>query len=92
MECVHVGKLTEELAVLAEMYPRNSRLLGLNYNQGEKIFLRLRESTDEMDFLPREAIVATFVFTTIIHACAQANMAQQHVARTSVGLFLLQQT
>ena len=50
-----------ELPVLAEMCPRNSRLLGLNYNSGQKICLRLRESSDESSFLPVESVLGTFV-------------------------------
>lgn len=47
--------------VLAEMYPRNAQLLGLSYNRGEKICLRLRDSTDESAFLTRDAILTTYV-------------------------------
>lgn len=59
--------------VLAEMYPRNAQLLGLNYNRGEKICLRLRESTDESAFLTRDAILMTYVrfaHTSMLHELA----------------------
>ena len=59
--------------VLAEMYPRNAQLLGLNYNRGEKICLRLRESSDESAFLTRDAILATYVcfsHTSMLHELA----------------------
>ena len=59
--------------VLAEMYPRNAQLLGLNYNRGEKICLRLRESSDESAFLTRDAILTTYVcfsHTSMLHELA----------------------
>ena len=59
--------------VLAEMYPRNAQLLGLNYNRGEKICLRLRESSNESAFLTRDAILTTYVcfsHTSMLHELA----------------------
>lgn len=55
------GPLTTELPVLAEMYPKNASLLGLNYNQGQKICLRLRQSGRESSFLARDEVVSTYV-------------------------------
>lgn len=57
------------LGVLAEMYPRNASLLGLNYNRGEKICLRLRESSDDRVFLARDDIIATYVRITYAGCC-----------------------
>ncbi|AGO13191.1 AaceriAFR042Cp [[Ashbya] aceris (nom. inval.)] len=46
---------------LAEFYPQERRLLGLNVNQGAKILLRLREPTDEQQFLSRESVLAVML-------------------------------
>ncbi|AAS53413.2 AFR042Cp [Eremothecium gossypii ATCC 10895] len=46
---------------LAEFYPRERRLLGLNVNQGARILLRLREPGDEQQFLSRETILAVML-------------------------------
>ncbi|QLL32748.1 hypothetical protein HG536_0D02700 [Torulaspora globosa] len=44
---------------LVEFYPRDRRLLGMNVNRGMKIMLRLRNPSDEFQFLPRESIMGT---------------------------------
>lgn len=44
---------------LVEFYPRDRRLLGMNVNRGMKIMLRLRNASDEFQFLPRESIMGT---------------------------------
>lgn len=44
---------------LVEFYPRDKRLLGMNVNRGMKIMLRLRNASDEFQFLPRESIMGT---------------------------------
>lgn len=57
----YVGDTYTGLPILAEIYPRKSNLLGLNYNQGQKICLRLRDSADPTVFLSREEILRTYV-------------------------------
>ncbi|KAG7292587.1 hypothetical protein NEMBOFW57_002622 [Staphylotrichum longicolle] len=46
---------------LAEMYPDQGNLLGLNINKGEQILLRLRESSDRKQFLPFGKIADTML-------------------------------
>lgn len=46
---------------LVEFYPRDKRLLGMNVNRGMKVMLRLRNPTDEYQFLPRESILGTML-------------------------------
>lgn len=46
---------------LVEFFPRDRRLLGMNVNRGMKIMLRLRNPTDEFQFLPRESIMGTML-------------------------------
>lgn len=57
------------VGVLAEFYPRERNLLGLNINRGEKICLRLRYPGDDTQFLPLENIVDTMLheLAHIIH-------------------------
>lgn len=45
------------VGTLAEFYPEQHNLLGLNVNGGEKIFLRLRRHFDEGTFLDEEEVV-----------------------------------
>ncbi|MCJ1361357.1 hypothetical protein MMC16_000455 [Acarospora aff. strigata] len=47
--------------ILAEFYPDEKNLLGLNHNHGEKICLRLRYPYDERQFLPTEEVVDTML-------------------------------
>ncbi|KAJ5683522.1 hypothetical protein N7462_006687 [Penicillium macrosclerotiorum] len=49
------------VGVLCEFYPRESNLLGLNYNSGQKICLRLRYASDSTQFLPIEQVVDTML-------------------------------
>ncbi|KAI9037220.1 WLM domain-containing protein [Aspergillus affinis] len=42
-----------KLGTLYEVYPDDANLLGLNYNQGEGIFIRLRSAIDEYLSMPR---------------------------------------
>ena len=61
------GLITKRVTLL------NAQLLGLNYNRGEKICLRLRESSDESAFLTRDAILTTYVcfsHTSMLHELA----------------------
>lgn len=44
-----------ELGTLYEVYPDDTNLLGLDYNQGERIFIRLRSAIDE--YLPLPQII-----------------------------------
>ncbi|KAK4934729.1 hypothetical protein LTR10_024078 [Elasticomyces elasticus] len=57
------------VGVLAEFYPHERNLLGLNINRGEKICLRLRYPGDDTQFLPFENIVDTMLheLAHIIH-------------------------
>lgn len=47
--------------VLAEFWPDEKNILGLNHNHGEKICLRLRYPYDERQFLPMEDVVDTML-------------------------------
>ncbi|GKZ66868.1 hypothetical protein AnigIFM50267_000956 [Aspergillus niger] len=44
-----------KLGTLYEVYPDDTNLLGLNYNQGERIFIRLRSAINE--YLPLPEII-----------------------------------
>ncbi|KAM0459842.1 hypothetical protein ACHAPV_000092 [Trichoderma viride] len=46
---------------LAEFYPSQQNLLGLNVNRGQKICLRLRYPQDQNQFLPTESVVDTML-------------------------------
>lgn len=72
-EALHVLKKTASLVkpimrargwtvrLLAEFYPMEQNLLGLNVGQGQKICLRLRYSGDSNQFLPFENVVDTML-------------------------------
>lgn len=49
------------VGTLAEFYPPENNLLGLNINRGQKICLRLRHAGDETQFLPIESVVDTML-------------------------------
>ncbi|PPQ64287.1 hypothetical protein CVT26_002170 [Gymnopilus dilepis] len=49
------------LPVLAEFFPDNPALLGLNVNMGQKILVRLRPSYSPDSFLPEEDVVGTML-------------------------------
>ena len=49
------------VGTLAEFYPSEHNLLGLNINQGQKICLRLRYPGDDTQFLPIENVVDTML-------------------------------
>ena len=49
------------VGTLAEFYPQETNLLGLNINRGEKICLRLRYPGDDNQFLPVENVVDTML-------------------------------
>ncbi|KAE8150304.1 WLM domain-containing protein [Aspergillus avenaceus] len=49
------------VGTLSEMYPPQRNLLGLNYNGGQKICLRLRYASDERQFLPMDEVVDTML-------------------------------
>lgn len=49
------------VGTLAEFYPNESNLLGLNINRGQKICLRLRYAGDDTQFLPIENVVDTML-------------------------------
>ncbi|KAI9813120.1 MAG: hypothetical protein M1827_004340 [Pycnora praestabilis] len=50
-----------KVGVLTEFYPPEKNLLGLNWNGGEKICLRLRYPYDEKQFIPMEEVVDTML-------------------------------
>lgn len=50
----HVG-------LLSEMSPKDPRLLGLNVNHGQKIYLRLRPHGNDFWFLPMEDLMGTMI-------------------------------
>jgi len=47
--------------VLAEFWPDQKNLLGLNWNRGQKICLRLRHAGDERQFMPIDNVVDTML-------------------------------
>ena len=49
------------VGVLTEFYPPETNLLGLNWNKGQKICLRLRYPGDANQFLPLEQVVDTML-------------------------------
>ncbi|GAA5955813.1 hypothetical protein JCM21900_001722 [Sporobolomyces salmonicolor] len=50
------------LPVLAEFFPRNPNLLGININRGAKICIRLRSALDPHSFLPlEESLIGTML-------------------------------
>ncbi len=49
------------VGVLTEFWPPEQNLLGLNWNKGQKICLRLRYPSDERQFLPLEQVVDTML-------------------------------
>lgn len=50
-----------KVGILTEFYPTENNLLGLNWNSGEKICLRLRYPYDEKQFIPMEQVVDTML-------------------------------
>ncbi|KAF5689492.1 WSS1-like protein [Fusarium circinatum] len=54
---------------LAEFYPEQHNLLGLNINRGAKICLRLRHAGDKNQFMPIESVVDTMLheLSHIVH-------------------------
>lgn len=49
------------VGTLSEFYPEEKNLLGLNYDHGQRICLRLRYSRDQSLFLPFEQVVDTML-------------------------------
>lgn len=49
------------VGILTEFFPAEHNLLGLNWDHGRKICLRLRYPHDERQFLPMEQIVDTML-------------------------------
>lgn len=50
-----------KVGILTEFWPPEKNLLGLNWNRGQKICLRLRYPYDEQQFLPLEDVVDTML-------------------------------
>ena len=50
-----------KVGVLTEFYPQERNLLGLNFNRGDRICLRLRHAADERQFLPLEQVTDTML-------------------------------
>lgn len=49
------------VGTLAEFYPKQHNLLGLNVNRGARILLRLRHHTDVTQFLSRDQVLQTML-------------------------------
>lgn len=49
------------VGTLCEFYPGETNLLGLNYDRGRKICLRLRYAGDDRQFLPLEDVIDTML-------------------------------
>ncbi|SMN21053.1 similar to Saccharomyces cerevisiae YHR134W WSS1 Sumoylated protein that localizes to a single spot on the nuclear periphery of mother cells but not daughters [Maudiozyma saulgeensis] len=54
-------KFKLKVKTVAEFYPRDKNLLGLNVNHGQKIMVRLRSPYNDYEFLSWEAIVETML-------------------------------
>lgn len=50
-----------KVGTLTEFWPPEKNLLGLNWNKGQKICLRLRYPYDERQFIPLEELVDTML-------------------------------
>ncbi|MCJ1463656.1 hypothetical protein MMC07_002264 [Pseudocyphellaria aurata] len=50
-----------KVGILTEFWPPEKNLLGLNWNKGQKICLRLRYPYDERQFIPVEQVVDTML-------------------------------
>lgn len=50
-----------KVGVLREIFSTTEHLLGYNLDKGAKIFIRLRKSTDESEFLDVEYLVSTML-------------------------------
>jgi hypothetical protein len=50
-----------KIITFAEMFPKEAGLLGLNYNKGVKLCIRLRPQYDPSKFLPEEDLIATML-------------------------------
>ena len=50
-----------KVGILTEFWPPEKNLLGLNWNNGQKICLRLRYPYDERQFIPLEEVVDTML-------------------------------
>ena len=50
-----------KVGILTEFWPPEKNLLGLNWNKGQKICLRLRYPYDERQFIPLEEVVDTML-------------------------------
>ena len=59
---------------LAEFFPKDPNLLGININHGQRICVRLRPARNEAAFLPYEHILGTLLheLTHIVHGPHQA--------------------
>ncbi|KAI9802232.1 MAG: hypothetical protein M1825_002953 [Sarcosagium campestre] len=57
------------VGTLREFYPTERNLLGVNWNRGQEICLRLRYPSDERQFLPLEQVVDTMLheLSHIVH-------------------------
>lgn len=82
------------VGTLAEFYPSEARLLGLNTNHGDRIDLRLRYPGDENQFLPMDEIVDTMLHELchIVHGphsnhffALWAKLRDEHQALTAKG-------
>ncbi|KAL9629364.1 MAG: hypothetical protein Q9164_006913 [Protoblastenia rupestris] len=56
-----------KVGVLTEFYPQERNLLGLNFNGGDRICLRLRHAADERQFLPLEQVTDTMLHDKHFH-------------------------
>ena len=50
-----------QVLLLCEFKPKNGRLLGVNWNRGAKICLRLRDAHNSSHLLPYESVLATML-------------------------------
>jgi len=82
------------VGTLAEFYPPEANLLGLNTNFGDRIDVRLRHAGDENQFLPMEDIIDTMLHELchIVHGphndhfyALWAKLQDEHKALTAKG-------
>eukprot|EP00126_Sphaerothecum_destruens_P006875 Sdes_comp19567_c0_seq2m11243 len=75
---------------LTEFYPKDIRLLGLNRNRGQKVYIRLRPHFDEKTFLSYEDVLGTLLHE-LVHIgwyfCGSDSHISQLLIQLSISIF-----
>ena len=74
-----MAKYKWKVGVLAEFIPKSAGLLGLNYNRGAKIQIRLRTPEDVTTFFPWDHLLKTMLHE-LVH-CKIGSMTPQRARR-----------